>query len=138
MKLIFYPNAWYYCADQSSQGLFEGLEVFLFPLFLRNNSIIKCLKHCVRFELTTQDTRYKAFEGRGTTTYERDEKKKEKNNSSPKPPSKLSFTLMPVCQTVRLLSATGGTPCCMEASVGKLAVLGFWSKPVLHNKGVCF
>jgi hypothetical protein len=32
----------------------------------------------VRFELTTEDTGYKAFEGRGTNTYERDEKKKEK------------------------------------------------------------
>jgi hypothetical protein len=37
--------------------------------FLRNDSIIKCLKHCVKFELTTEDTRYKAFEGRGTNTY---------------------------------------------------------------------
>jgi hypothetical protein len=31
----------------------------------------------VIFELTTEDSRYKEFEGRGTNTYERDEKKKE-------------------------------------------------------------
>jgi hypothetical protein len=58
----------------------EGLEEkkFFFSLFLRNNKIIKCIKHCVRFKLTTEDTRCKAFEGGGTNTYERDEKKKEK------------------------------------------------------------
>jgi hypothetical protein len=56
----------------------EKVSVFFFSLFLRNNKIIKCLKHCVRFKLTTEDIWYKDFEGRGTNTYERDEKKKEK------------------------------------------------------------
>jgi hypothetical protein len=55
-------------------------EKVFFPLFLRNNKIIKCLKHGVRFELTTEDTQYKAFEDRCTNTYERDEKKKEKKH----------------------------------------------------------
>ena len=65
-------------AGQSNQGLFEGLErkSFFFSLFLRNNKIIKCLKHCDRFKLTTEDTRNKAFPERGTNTYERDEKKR--------------------------------------------------------------
>jgi hypothetical protein len=69
-----------YCAGQSNQGLFEGLEEkkFFFSLFLRNNKIIKCLKHCVRFELTTENTRNKGFEGRGTNTYERRKEKREK------------------------------------------------------------
>jgi hypothetical protein len=51
-----------------------------FQLFLRNNSIIKSLKQFARFKLTTEDTKYKAFSDRGTNTYERDEKKKEKKN----------------------------------------------------------
>jgi hypothetical protein len=61
-----------------SQGLFEGLEEksFFFSLFLRNNSTIKNLKHPVRFELTKEDTRHKAFGDRGTNTYARDENKK--------------------------------------------------------------
>jgi hypothetical protein len=69
-----------YTSGQSNQGLFEGLErkSFFFSLFLRNNNAIKCLKHCVRFELTTKDTSDKDFPDRGTNTYERDEKKKEK------------------------------------------------------------
>jgi hypothetical protein len=56
---------------------------------LRNNKIIKSLKQFARFELTTEDTGDKAFEGRGTNTYERDEKK---NDFFPKPSPKLSFT----------------------------------------------
>ena len=72
-----------YTAGQSNQGLFEGLEekkfqVFFFSLFLRKNKTIKCLKHCIRLKLTTEDTRDKDFSDRGTNTYERDEKKKEK------------------------------------------------------------
>jgi hypothetical protein len=55
---------------------------FLFSsLFLRNNKIIKCRKHCVRFELATEDTRYKAFEGREHQYLERDQKKKKKKIS---------------------------------------------------------
>jgi hypothetical protein len=42
-----------------------------FSLFLPKNSIIKYLEHCVRFELTTEDTRYKALSDKGTNTYER-------------------------------------------------------------------
>jgi hypothetical protein len=38
--------------------------------------MIKCIKHCVRFELTTEHTRDKGVPDRGTNTYERDEKKK--------------------------------------------------------------
>jgi hypothetical protein len=69
-----------YTAGQSNQGLFEGLErkKIFFSLFLRNNKIIKCPKHCVRFELTTEHTKVKGSSDRGTNTYERDEKKKEK------------------------------------------------------------
>jgi hypothetical protein len=69
---------------------------FFFSLFLRKNKTIKCLKHCVRFELTTEDPRYKAFPERCTNTYERDEKKKKKTfflDFFTKPSPKLSLTL---------------------------------------------
>jgi hypothetical protein len=65
-------------------------KIFL-SLFLRNNQIIKCLEHCVRFKLTTEDTKDKAFSDRGTNTYEREtkrkkekEKKKEKDKTGEK------------------------------------------------------
>jgi hypothetical protein len=94
-----------YTAGQSNQVLFEGLEekkFFLISLFLRNNKTIKCLKYCVRFELTTEDPRYKAFPDRGTNTYERDEKKKENFfflDFFTKPSPKLSFTLTIISET---------------------------------------
>jgi hypothetical protein len=68
-------------------------EKVFFSLFLRNNKTIKCLKHCVRFELTTEDPTYKAFEGKGTNTYERDEKKKEKKKMISSRSRRRSFLL---------------------------------------------
>jgi hypothetical protein len=59
--------------------------------------MIKCLKHRVRFELTTEDPKYNAFSDRGTNTYERDEKKKNFDFFL-KPSPKLSLTLMIVYQ----------------------------------------
>jgi hypothetical protein len=62
-------------SGQSNQGLFEVR----------------------REKVATEDTRYKDFSDRGTNTYERDEKKKEKIfffRFFTKPSPKLSFTLM--------------------------------------------
>jgi hypothetical protein len=49
-----------------------------FPLFLRNNLRIKYLRHCVRFELTKEDTERVGLSNRIPNTYERDQKKKRK------------------------------------------------------------
>jgi hypothetical protein len=53
------------------------------PFSSDNNKIIKCLKHCVRFELTIEDTTNKLFPKEAPTPTrdergreERDEKKK--------------------------------------------------------------